>query len=65
MQLLSARVVRRGMVFLIAPRPSIYTFGISQCAEYPDTNSLTPTVHSNTHIFKIAQQTTVTYGPKL
>ena len=42
-----------------------YTFGISQCAEHPDTNSLTLTAHSNTHILKIAQQTTVTYGREL
>lgn len=43
----------------------MYTFGISQCAEHPDTNSLTPTAHSNTHILKMAQQNTLTYGPEV
>lgn len=62
---LSARVVRRGMIFFIVPGPSVYTSGISQSAEHPDTNSLTPTACSNTRILKIAQQTTVTCGPEL
>lgn len=65
MQLRSARVVRRGMIFFIVPGPSMQSFGISQCTEHPDTNPLTPTAHFNTHILKIAQQTTGTYGPEL
>lgn len=57
-QLLSDRVARRGMIFFMVPGPSIYTFGVSWCAEHPDANSLTPTAQSN--ILKAAQWTTVT-----
>lgn len=42
-----------------------YTFGISQCAEHPDTNTLTPSAHTNTHILKIVQQTALTCGPEV